>query len=381
MGHTTRVDRVTKHAIRTIAVIAFSASPALLLVSCDQFALTDVFQRIGTAAAQTPLSIAPSATAVEVTGTTTFAAIGGIKPYAYSVLTGGAGGSIDATTGVYKAPTTSGSDTIQATDVAGTKVTATVTIIGASTLSIAPSSLIIGAGNSYQFAASGGVTPYVFSRFTGTGTITADGLYTAPSGSSTTDTIRVTDAVNSTSSATISVQFGGALQINPTSVSVPEGSSTTFTAYGGTAPYTFVIQSGSGLIGTSSGTYTATVSAQAGAATVKLTDSGASPAVTATVDIVPAAPSGLTASLPTPNTHSKIVLSWTNNSSGATAIDIERKVGTVGSYSVLTTVSAATTTYTDTGLTPNTFYEYRLSATAASGTLVSPYSNEAYNVP
>lgn len=46
----------------------------------------------------------------------TFVASGGVGPYVYSVQSGGAGGTINSSTGVYQAPSVPGVDTIIATD-------------------------------------------------------------------------------------------------------------------------------------------------------------------------------------------------------------------------------------------------------------------------
>lgn len=63
-----------------------------------------------------------------------FLGVGGISPYAYSVLPGGAGGSIDSSTGAYTAPSQMGSspltlfDTIQVTDNVGAIATSKILI-------------------------------------------------------------------------------------------------------------------------------------------------------------------------------------------------------------------------------------------------------------
>jgi hypothetical protein len=78
---------------------------------------------------------------------------------------------------------------------------------------------------------------------------------------------------------------------------------------------------------------------------------------------IPATPTGLTA---TATSSTQINLAWTDVSTGNTGQRIERRspAGT-GSYSTLTTVSATATTYSDTGLTASTQYEYRIIATNA----------------
>lgn len=253
-----------------------------------------------------------------------------------------------------------------------------MTIVAASQLLISPAALTISAGNTYQFGATGGVAPYTFSLFTGAGSVTSEGLYTAPSSPST-DIVRVTDSVNSTSDATLTVVSSGPLAISPTTASVPEGGTVTFAGSGGTPSYIFtIVVGGSGSIGAYSGTYTASGSVGTAAATIRLADSlGAS--VTATVDVVPAAPSGLTA-IPTAN-HQTVNLAWINHTADSmTVIEIERKVGSSGSFALLHTTSGASeTAYADTTVSPGILYVYRVRTT--DGTLASPFSNEAFTVP
>ncbi len=321
--------------------------------------------------------IAPVAPVVSVGSTINFTANGGSPPYSYSILSGGAGGTIAAATGVYVAPLAAGTDTVRVTDVYGGVSDATVTIVAASQLIISPATLTISTGNTYQFGATGGVLPHTFSRISGAGNMSAGGLYTAP-GSSSVDIVRVTDGAGSTSDATVNVVAGGPLAINPTSAPVPEGGTVTFAGSGGTPSYVFTIVSGTGSIGAYSGTYTANGAVGAAAATVKLTDSAAA-SVTASVDVVPAAPSNLSV---VNGSALHLNLSWTNNTVDAGAVvQIERKTGGAGSYDVLATVPSGQTTYVDgngTPLSPNTVYVYRVRA--VDGSLRSPYSNESFGL-
>lgn len=96
-----------------------------------------------------------------------------------------------------------------------------------------------------------------------------------------------------------------------------------------------------------------------------------SPTPTATPGDIPAAPSNLTA---VAVSKSQINLAWQDNSSNEDNFVIERKTGT-GSFSVIATVAANTTTFNNTGLNKNTTYTYRVKAVNASGE--SAYSNEA----
>ena len=90
-----------------------------------------------------------------------------------------------------------------------------------------------------------------------------------------------------------------------------------------------------------------------------------------TVVSPPNAPSGLTA---TATSSTQINLSWTDVAN-ETGFKIERKTGVGGTYSQIATVGAGIVSYSNTGLTANTNYYYRVRATNAGGD--SPYSNEA----
>ncbi len=89
-----------------------------------------------------------------------------------------------------------------------------------------------------------------------------------------------------------------------------------------------------------------------------------------TNDTKPAAPSSLSASV---QSSTSIKLTWTDNSGNETGFKIERKLSG-GSYSQLKTVSANTTSYTDTGLSSSTKYYYKVRAYNDAGD--SDYSNE-----
>ncbi|MDZ7303603.1 MAG: fibronectin type III domain-containing protein [candidate division KSB1 bacterium] len=77
----------------------------------------------------------------------------------------------------------------------------------------------------------------------------------------------------------------------------------------------------------------------------------------------------------TPVSSSQINLTWTDQTTNETGYSIERKTGTSGTYAVIGTAGANATTYSDSGLSANTEYCYRVRATSATN--VSVYSNEA----
>ncbi|MDO6743598.1 M43 family zinc metalloprotease [Tenacibaculum soleae] len=81
------------------------------------------------------------------------------------------------------------------------------------------------------------------------------------------------------------------------------------------------------------------------------------------------APSNLTS---TTNSSSEIALSWSDNSSNEDGFSIERTTDG-GSFSVIATTAANATSYSNTNLTSNTAYSYRVRA--FSGNTNSSYSN------
>lgn len=84
---------------------------------------------------------------------------------------------------------------------------------------------------------------------------------------------------------------------------------------------------------------------------------------------VPAAPTSLFAG---PESHTTIRLFWTDNATNEDSVRVERRIPPAA-FSTLTTLSADTQDYTDSGLTPNTTYEYRIVMSNAFGD--SPASN------
>jgi hypothetical protein len=88
---------------------------------------------------------------------------------------------------------------------------------------------------------------------------------------------------------------------------------------------------------------------------------------------IPSAPSNLTAQAISRN---QINLTWTNNSTNQTGIRVERCRGaTCTNFTLVTTLPGSATAFSDTGLSKDTVYRYRVSATNSAG--ASPYSNIA----
>jgi len=213
------------------------------------------------------LVISPLSRTLVVSQTFSFSALGGTSPYTYSVLNGG--GTINASTGAYTAPSTAGSATIQVTDSSSNTSQATVTINPV--LGISPASSILMVGDNSSFSATGGVAPFVFSLTSGGGTLSSStGSYTAP-GTAGSATILVTDAnaTSATASVTINAALAGTSSANSNLI-LGTGGSTTFSGSGGVPPYAYSIVSGGGTINSSTGVYTA--GSSGGPVVIRVTD-------------------------------------------------------------------------------------------------------------
>jgi hypothetical protein len=85
---------------------------------------------------------------------------------------------------------------------------------------------------------------------------------------------------------------------------------------------------------------------------------------------VPAAPSQLTA---VATSGTQVYLSWQDNANNETGFVVERR-GSRAPFSVIATLPANTTSFLDSGRTPNIQYQYRVRAVGTQG--ASAYSNQ-----
>ncbi|MBV9558747.1 MAG: putative Ig domain-containing protein [Pseudolabrys sp.] len=189
---------------------------------------------------------------------------GGTGPYTFSLGSGSlpAGLSLASNGAITGTPTGTGASTftINGLDSAGNTGSRSYTVnIGGNILTVNPSTLSNGTqGSAYSqtVSATGGTGPYTFSVSSGslptglslngatgdiTGTPTTPGAYSF--------TIRALDSVNNTGTRSYTVNIGSnILTVNPGSP-LPNGTrgtayGATFTASGGTGPYTFAVSSG-----------------------------------------------------------------------------------------------------------------------------------------
>lgn len=244
------------------------------------------------------LVLSPASTTLAVNNTATFTGSGGTPPLVYAVALGS--GTINSSTGVYTAAASAGSATIRVTDSLGATDTSTVTVNAA--LVISPSSQTMSINGSLNFSASNGVSPYTYSLLSGTGSIDAStGVYTAAATAGSA-VVRVTDSLGNTSNSSVTITNG--LGISPASTTLAVNNSATFSALGGSSPFTFSVFSGGGLVNASTGVYTA--GGAAGTAMVRVTDSlGATANATVTVNAALAiSPASLSLAVNNPFTFS-----------------------------------------------------------------------------
>lgn len=189
----------------------------------------------------------------------------------------------------------------------------------------------------------------------------------------------ITDASNlsTTSDVTFAVdQTLTSVALTPANSTVADGGTEQLTATAEdqfrnamtTQPaFTWSLVSGSGTLSTG-GTYTAP-STGTGTASVQATGGGLSATASITFGSVPAAPTNLTATVISTN---QVNLAWTDNASNAAGVVVQRSTNG-SSWSSLTTLSATATSYSDTSLSKNKTYYYRVYAENSFGN--SPYSN------
>lgn len=227
----------------------------------------------------------------------TLSATGGIAPYTFAISAGALppGMSLSGAGVLSGAPTASGTfnTTVTATDANGqTGARAYAVQVAAPTIVVTPATLpspAQGLAYSATFSASGGVAPYSFSA---TGTLppglsltTGGVLSGTPSAPGTsTFTVLATDSSggagphSGSQSYTLSTSAGPSIdQTSVPAATVGSAYSTTLSATGGTAPYSFALVSGAlpaGVVFSSGGAFSGTpTDAGSFALTVRVTDS------------------------------------------------------------------------------------------------------------
>ncbi|MBX3218473.1 MAG: SBBP repeat-containing protein [Labilithrix sp.] len=205
------------------------------------------------------LVISPASSSAPPRGQRSFAASGGVAPYAFSLISNASGGLVTSA-GTYTAGPKGGVvDVVRLSDAAGNGVSATI-VVGPS-IAIAPARPAAPPNGALAFSATGGSGSgytWAITKNGSNGTIGAStGSYTAGSGSSTVDTVQVTDSLGNRASVNVSV--GGGLAITPADPVTTTRGAIAFTAVGGSGAYTWSLTStpSGGTIDAASGAYVA----------------------------------------------------------------------------------------------------------------------------
>lgn len=188
------------------------------------------------------LSVSPNLANINITESLLLNVSGGVPPYSFYIENGS--GFINGL-GFYTSNSTPTSSIVRIYDSQGNNVSSQITT--KRPVKIFPNNLTINRGETLQFSASDGFPPYTY-QLSGSGTInTSSGEYIAPSISTGTFQVSVTDSsgYKATTNVTVNSQT---LSLNSENLTISVNKSFTFKANGGLAPYTFRKISGDGTI-------------------------------------------------------------------------------------------------------------------------------------
>lgn len=231
----------------------------LALAACVRMSVFEIWDEVVNGV----LTISPSFASLQAGQTVTLRASGGTPGYGFE-LVGGGGSLVEIQDGQaqYTAPGGDTTAAIRLTDAAGTESDASVLVMTLTPLVIHPSIASLPRGGTQAFVASGGLSPLDFSLVSGLGSVSAAGVYTAPATEDTDAVVRVEDAAGQSMDVTVTVKSAPQpLVIDPTTLTIETNSTFTFSASGGTSPYTFSAVLGQGGFTPGTGIYTAPGSA------------------------------------------------------------------------------------------------------------------------
>jgi hypothetical protein len=144
--------------------------------------------------------VADQATATLGGGTSLLVgAAGGQGPFTYQVTSGG--GSVDAS-GHFTAPATAGTSVVSIMDSLGSSTLVTITINPPLSVSPASATLTASSGQTTSFVGVNGIPPYQYSVLSGSGTVSAQGIYTVGTVSGI-SAVQVTDGQGTTATAQV----------------------------------------------------------------------------------------------------------------------------------------------------------------------------------
>jgi hypothetical protein len=231
------------------------------------------------------LTVTPASVQLLCGESVTIVTSGGKTPYEYTLVQPLNGTGELLSNSLYTAPDdVTGNAIIQVADSYGNLQLVNISVVSVPTgssevLSVSPSALSIYTGTFISLTGAGGQSPYTYtltSPIGGSGEILVGSTYTAPSDTTGTALITVTDSDLDSAVAMITVLSAATtpLSISPVSVNLNLNGSMDFSATGGTPPYSYTLVAATGGTGESleGATYTAP-SDMTGSATVRVSDS------------------------------------------------------------------------------------------------------------
>jgi uncharacterized repeat protein (TIGR01451 family)/MYXO-CTERM domain-containing protein len=207
------------------------------------------------------LTVNPAAAQLAPQEAVTLIATGGSGVgYVFTLTSNMSGGSINASTGAYRAGIVPNvADQVTVTDSLGNTATALIAVgpgvlVAPAVSNAAPRGTVLlsvsgGSGTGYVFAVTGNNSGATIDASTG--------LYVAGASAAVTDTVTVTDSLGNTATATVNV--GAGLSVSAASATTPPRGMIALTAAGGSGTYTFSLRnngSGGSVVSTT-GLYTA----------------------------------------------------------------------------------------------------------------------------
>jgi hypothetical protein len=187
-----------------------------------------------------PITIDPKAKTLAVQGNATFTASGGTGSYVWSKTIG----SIDQE-GIFSALNNPGTGKVIVTDKVITTLSDSADVTITPKFTLIPEVASVEVNDNYSFMVSGGVAPFSFTIDGGAskGTLNPSGsfstttlIYTAP-GTAGSAVIRGSDSLGNTTVSNVTIYSG--IGISPPSKTMALNSTATFTATGGTPPFTW----------------------------------------------------------------------------------------------------------------------------------------------
>jgi hypothetical protein len=224
--------------------VAFFAAMA----ACNDFSVYDAFTE--------ELVLSPLSVNLTIDGTALFEASGGKPAYTFRAM---GVGTIDASTGLYTAPSEPGSGTVEVEDARGRVAKADISILAPDIPALSPAEGALNSDRTLVLSAAGGSPPYTFSILgSDSGTLGAldavSCLYTPPDRTAEV-VIKLKDSRGAEATSLISVIAPPDLSLSPVNLTLNIGSYRFFLGEGGVAPYVYSA-TGPGTID-GSGLYTA----------------------------------------------------------------------------------------------------------------------------